>query len=161
MARAGAAVGDEGFDEVGPRLRRDQGIPARPARRAASTPAAGYRRLGIRSVKHTGMVEPEVASPVVCQRSRKQALDGVDCFRQPLVTLAPAGPAGANDVLVQVLAGVQPQVNRLSLGKPKVAAPWATIAGWYRIVGQVTAVIKPIRRVAFATAPRTGQASGA
>jgi hypothetical protein len=29
------------------------------------------------------------------------------------------------------------------------------------MLGQVTAVIKPIRRVAFATAPNTDQASGA
>ncbi len=54
-----------------------------------------------------------------------------------------------------------PRVKRLLLSNPRVAAHWATIAGWYRMIGQVTAVINPMRRVALAIAPSTGQAKGA
>jgi hypothetical protein len=41
-----------------------------------------------------------------------------------------------------------------------VAAAWAMIAGWMRVVGQVTPVISRSRSVAWETAPRTPQTKG-
>jgi hypothetical protein len=41
-----------------------------------------------------------------------------------------------------------------------VAAAWATIAGWIRSVGQVTAVVTFIESVAWAIAPITDQTNG-
>ncbi len=41
-----------------------------------------------------------------------------------------------------------------------VAAAWATIAGWYRPMGQVSPVARSSSEVAWATAPRTDQAKG-
>jgi hypothetical protein len=39
-----------------------------------------------------------------------------------------------------------------------VAAFWAITVGWYRRMGQVTKVMRGIREVAWAAAPRTDQA---
>ena len=55
----------------------------------------------------------------------------------------------------------RPRVNRPSDNRSRVAAFWATTAGWYRSVGQVTYVASPTRSVAWATAPSTLQAYGA
>jgi hypothetical protein len=41
-----------------------------------------------------------------------------------------------------------------------VAPAWATIAGWMRIVGQVTPVTTSIRCVTWATPPITAQTNG-
>ena len=41
-----------------------------------------------------------------------------------------------------------------------VAAFWATTAGWYRTIGQVTYVISGMRSVAWAAAPSTLHAYG-
>ena len=41
-----------------------------------------------------------------------------------------------------------------------VAAAWATIPGWVRTVGQVTAVIQRIVVVTAAAPPRTDQTNG-
>jgi hypothetical protein len=41
-----------------------------------------------------------------------------------------------------------------------VAAAWATMPGWVRTVGQVTAVIQRMRCVACAAAPSTDQTNG-
>ena len=49
-------------------------------------------------------------------------------------------------------------MNRPSLSTPIVAAFWATTAGWYRMIGQVTNVISPIWLVAWDAAPSTDQA---
>jgi hypothetical protein len=44
--------------------------------------------------------------------------------------------------------------------QPTVAAAWATIAGWMRIVGQVTPVPTRIVEVARATPPSVDQTKG-
>ena len=41
-----------------------------------------------------------------------------------------------------------------------VAAAWATMPGWVRTVGQVTAVIQRISLVTVAAAPSTDQTNG-
>jgi hypothetical protein len=55
------------------------------------------------------MIEIEPAVAVVRELAREQALDDVERFRQALVALAAAGPALADDVLVQPLAGAEPE----------------------------------------------------
>jgi len=50
--------------------------------------------------------------------------------------------------------------KRPSLSSCSIAACWATTAGWYRIVGQVTWVMSWIRSVACATAPSVTHAFG-
>ncbi len=71
-----------------------------------------------------------MASPIIREGAGQQALDDVDRFRQTLVALAAAGPAGADDVLVQAFAGAEPESEPIVAEEPQVAAPWATIAGW-------------------------------
>ena len=65
------------------------------------------------------MIELQVLSPVVGEGACKQALNNVDGFRQALVTLAPPGPAGADDVLVQALSGPQSQREPVVAEQPQ------------------------------------------
>jgi hypothetical protein len=58
-------------------------------------------------------------------------------------------------VLVEVLAGAEPEAEASCESNCTVAAFCATTAGWYRIVGQVTYVISGMREVACAAAPST------
>ena len=53
-----------------------------------------------------------------------------------------------------------PRKNRPGIRLAAVAAAWAMMAGWIRIVGQVTPVPMVIRSVASAIAPRTPQTNG-
>lgn len=55
----------------------------------------------------------------------------------------------------------RPSRNRPSLITLIVAAAWATMAGWYLMVGQVTIVTSSSRSVSAAMAPSTLQANGA
>lgn len=54
-----------------------------------------------------------------------------------------------------------PSRKRPSESSWSVAAFWATTAGWYRVVGQVTYDMSGMREVAWAAAPSTLQAYGA
>jgi hypothetical protein len=54
-----------------------------------------------------------------------------------------------------------PRKKRPGISEAAVAAAWATIAGWTRIMGQVTPVPRRRRPVAWAMAPITGQTIGA
>jgi hypothetical protein len=51
-------------------------------------------------------------------------------------------------------------VNRPSDITATVAAAWAMMIGWYRVVGQVIPVAMPMRSVRSAIAPRTLHAKG-
>ena len=53
-----------------------------------------------------------------------------------------------------------PRKNRPGIITAAVAAAWATIAGWMRVVGHVTAVPTSIRSVIAAIPPRTLQTNG-
>lgn len=132
VARAGAAGACVRLNEVGSRLGHDQRIPLSSSEARGLGTAGGdrHRRLAVGPVEQAGMIEPQVLSPVVGEGACKQALNNVDGFRQALVTLAPPGPAGADDVLVQALSGAQSELNRLLLSNPSVAAPCAMMAGW-------------------------------
>src|ERR1700730_4825600 len=55
------------------------------------------------------MVECKIMSSVVCQIACQQTLDDVDRFRETLLTLAPAWPTDADDVLVQAFSGTKPK----------------------------------------------------
>lgn len=60
-----------------------------------------------------------MASPIIREDAGEQALDDVDRFRPALVALAPAGPAGAHDVLVQVFAGAEPESKAIVAEEPQ------------------------------------------
>lgn len=132
IARAGAAGGGICLNEVGSRLGHDQRIPlsSSEARGLGTAGGDGHSRLAVGPVEQARMIELQVLPPVVGEGACKQALNNVDGFRQALVTLAPPGPTGADDVLVQALSGPQSSVNRLLLSNPSVAAPCAMMAGW-------------------------------
>jgi hypothetical protein len=53
-----------------------------------------------------------------------------------------------------------PRKKRRGMSSAHVAAAWATIAGWIRIVGQVTPVPRRRRSVAAAMPPITLQTNG-
>jgi len=53
-----------------------------------------------------------------------------------------------------------PRKNRPGIMAAEVAAAWATMAGWRRTVGHVTAVPSAIRSVVCAMAPITLQTNG-
>jgi hypothetical protein len=65
------------------------------------------------------MVEPEMASPIIREGASEQALDDVDRFRQALVALAAAGPAGTDDVFVEALAGAEPEREAIVAEQPQ------------------------------------------
>ena len=83
----------------------------------------------------------------------------VDRLLEHLEPLVGAGPAVAQDVLVQVLAGADAEEEAPSSMFWAVAAACATIAGCMRISGQVTAVPTP-SFVASPSAPITLQTNG-
>jgi len=56
----------------------------------------GHGWLAAGAVEQPGMIELQVVSAVVGQGAGQQTLDDVHCLRQPFMTLAPAGPAGAD-----------------------------------------------------------------
>ena len=55
------------------------------------------------------MIEAKILAAIIGELARQEVLDDVDRFRQPLLALAPAGPAGADDVLVESLARTEPE----------------------------------------------------
>ena len=53
-----------------------------------------------------------------------------------------------------------PRLNRPSSATAEVAAAWAMIAGWMRMIGQVTAVVTGRPRSAWAIAPMVVHTNG-
>ena len=62
-------------------------------------------------------------------------------------------PVVAEDVLVERLAAAEPEREAPPSSTAEVATPCAMIAGWMRMVGQVTAVVSLICVVAWESAP--------
>jgi hypothetical protein len=107
------------------------------------------------------VVEAKILALVVRERAAEQALDDVDRFRRALATLGAARPAGADHMLVQPFSGPEAERESIVAKQRHSRGACAMVAGWYRMIGHVTAVIRPIRRVAFATAPSTDHAGEA
>ncbi|MFN8516419.1 MAG: hypothetical protein U0841_28330 [Chloroflexia bacterium] len=63
-------------------------------------------------------------------------------------------------MLVEIFAGADAEEEAPRQHRA-VAAAWAMIAGWMRVVGQVTPVPTRSCRVAWAMPPRTPQTNGA
>lgn len=66
----------------------------------------------------------------------------------------------AEDVLVEVLTRPEAEANRPGIIMAAVAAAWAMIPGWIRIVGQVTPVTSRRSAVTCEMPPITPQANG-
>ena len=77
--------------------------------------------------------------------------------RGPAVVL---GPRVAQDVLVQVLAGPDPEPEAAGQHVGAVAAAWARIAGWIRRLSAVTPVPIGMRSVTAAIPPMTDHTNG-
>jgi hypothetical protein len=94
IARPRAAGRDERFNQVGPRLGRDQRISVllREVRSLDATSGHCHGRLGVRSIEQSRMIQPEVFAPVVDQIAPQQPLDDVDRFREALVPLGRPRP---------------------------------------------------------------------
>ena len=72
--------------------------------------------------------------------ARPQLPDDLDGLLEHLGADLPLRPGLAEDVLVEVLAGPDTEEEPPGIRPAAVAAAWAMIAGWIRIVGQVTPV---------------------
>ena len=69
-------------------------------------------------------------------------------------------PPVGQDVLVECLARAPPHVKRSGSRLAVVAVAWARMAGWMRVVGQVTPTQTSISSVTCETAPSTLQTNG-
>ena len=86
----------------------------------------------------------------------EQLRDDRDGLLEHLPALLSGRPFRAGDVLVQGSPVPTPRLNLPSVSRLAVAAACAIMAGWIRVVGQVTAVATG-RLVTWETAPMTAQ----
>ena len=96
-------------DQLGIGLGRDQPLrlAAGQARGLGSAGGADERRGAVGAVEQFRIVEVEILAAVVGQGTVQQAADDVVGLGQPLVPLADAGPAFADDMLVEPFAGAE------------------------------------------------------
>src|SRR5205085_3700614 len=95
-----------GLYEIGAGLGGDQRVALLAGQGGGPLASSGDRdrRWAVGPVEQPGMVEPEMLALIMRELSGEEPLDDVDRLRQALVPLADAGPAPADDVLVEPLA---------------------------------------------------------
>ena len=98
IARPGAAGGDEGFNEIAARFRRDEGVALAAGKtRGLDAPGGnGDWRLGIRSIEQPDMIKLKVTAPIISELAGEQALNDLDRFCKALLALASSRPASAD-----------------------------------------------------------------
>ncbi len=101
-----------------------------------------------------------MAATVALHASLPQLPDDLDRLFEHLEALVRGRPAVSQDVLVEGLARADTQRKPPSSRTADVAAACATIAGWSRTVGHVTAVVILICSVTCARAPTIDHTNG-
>src|SRR5438105_2580539 len=111
VQRSLAAGRAKSFNEIGLRYGRDHpvGLAPREAGGFQSPSCADNRRRAIGAVVQLRILEREVLAAVVLHAPFEQPADDVIGLGKTLMPLADAGPALANDVLVQPFAGAEPE----------------------------------------------------
>src|SRR3954451_20424976 len=106
-----AAGRAKSFNEIGLRCGRDHSVGLAPRETGGlrSAGCANNRGSAIGAVVQLRVLEHEVRATVVFHAALEQPADDVVGLGKPLVPLADAGPALANDVLVQPFAGAEPE----------------------------------------------------